>query len=150
MYAISNEVYGAYSVNVMRARMGKQERKEHDGAWGLDFGDPKSIRIVPQKKHWFSKKDGELGEHPMSESMAPSFNEELIADPSLIHVRDDNGWTFLHHQALAGSVATVQVLLDRGADVNAKTAHGMTPLQLAKSLSWDKVIALLQSRGADQ
>jgi uncharacterized protein YegJ (DUF2314 family) len=148
MYAIDNEVYGAYTVNLMRSRMGKQERKEHDGAWGLNFGDPRSIRIVPQKKHWFTKQDAEIGEHPMSEAMAPSFKEQLVEDPSLANTRDDNGWTFLHHQALAGSLATVNVLLDCGADVNAKTNHGMTAIQLAKSLGWDKVIALLASKGA--
>jgi ankyrin repeat protein len=54
----------------------------------------------------------------------------------------------LHHQALAGSLATVKVLLECGADVNAKTNHGMTAIQLAKSLGWDKVIVLLESKGA--
>jgi ankyrin repeat protein len=52
----------------------------------------------------------------------------------------------LHHQALAGSLATVKILLEFDADVNAVTDRGMTPLQLAKSLGWDKVVALLKSR----
>jgi ankyrin repeat protein len=84
----------------------------------------------------------------MSEAMAPSFKEQLVEDPSLANTRDDNGWTFLHHQALAGSLATVNVLLECGADVTAKTNHGMSAIQLAKSLGWDKVIALLASKGA--
>ncbi len=64
----------------------------------------------------------------------------------MLHEKDDRGWTLLHHQALAGSTATVEILLELGADTNAKTNHGMTPLQLAQSLKWDKVIALLRHR----
>jgi ankyrin repeat protein len=37
----------------------------------------------------------------------------------------------------------VKVLLAAGADPNAVTKHGMTPMQLAKSLGWDNVVALL-------
>jgi ankyrin repeat protein len=79
----------------------------------------------------------------MSEAMAPSLKEQLAKDPCLVSAKDDRGWTFLHQQALAGSAATVKVLLEAGADPNAVTNHGMTPLQLAKSLGWEKVVALL-------
>jgi ankyrin repeat protein len=37
----------------------------------------------------------------------------------------------------------VKVLLEAGADPAALTRHGMTPLQLARSLGWDSVAALL-------
>ena len=86
----------------------------------------------------------------MSEAMAPSFKQQLAADPSLADSKDDKGWTFLHHQALAGSTATVRVLLGSGADANARTDHGLTPLQLARSLGWEKVVALLLSHGANR
>jgi uncharacterized protein len=148
MYAIRGEVYGAHTVNLMRSRMDKQERKAHDSAWGLDFGDPRTIRLVPQKKGWFGRANEEIQEHPMSEAMAPSLKSELDADPSMANSKDDKGWTFLHRQALAGSVATVRVLLECGADPNARTDHGMTPMQLARSLGWEKVVALLATNGA--
>lgn len=32
--------------------------------------------------------------------------------------------------------------------LNAQSDHGMTPLALAKTLGWDKVVALLKSKGA--
>jgi len=155
MYVISGEVFGAYTVNLLRSRMGWQELLEHDNAWGLKFGDPKTIRVAPEPnkgggllKNWFRKQPAATGEHPMSENMAPSLKKQLANEPTLVSVKDDRGWTFLHQEALAGNAATVKVLLDAGADVNALTRHGMTPLQLAKSLGWDKVAALLEGKGA--
>ena len=64
-------------------------------------------------------------------------------DPSLATSADDRGWTELHHEALAGNLATAKVLLEAGADPAAVTDRGMTPLQLARSLGWKKVVALL-------
>jgi ankyrin repeat protein len=78
--------------------------------------------------------------------MASSLKEQLAKDPSLVSVTDERGWTFLHQEALAGSTATVKVLLAAGADPSAVTDHGMTPLQLAQSLGWDKIVALLANR----
>lgn len=159
MYAISGVVYGAYTVNLMRSRMEPRERREHDRAWGLNFGDPETIRIVPAPKkaggllkRWFGRQEevevgGEIGEHPMSENMGPALREQLGKNPTMVHEKDEKGWTLLHHQALAGSVATVQVLLECGADVNAVTNQGVTAMQLAKSLEWEKVVALLAGRG---
>ena len=150
MYAISGEVFGAYTVNLMRSRMGRKERAEHDGAWGMNFGDPTKIRVAPEPKKgggllksWFGERQPVSQEHPMSDAMASSLKEQIAKDPSFVSATDDRGWTLLHQQALAGSTATVKVLLEAGADPNAVTDHGMTPLRLAKSLGWDQVVALL-------
>jgi uncharacterized protein YegJ (DUF2314 family) len=147
MYAINGEVYGGHTVNLMRSRMSSRERKEHDAAWGLNFGDAKTIRVVPQKKTWFSRAKAELGDHPMSVSMATSLKAELAKNPSMISETSDNAWTLLHQEALAGSAPTVEVLLKHGADPNARTDDGATPMKLAKSLAWDKVVALLAAHG---
>jgi uncharacterized protein YegJ (DUF2314 family) len=143
MYAAGGEVYGAHTVNLMRSRMGRREREEHDRAWGLDFGDPNAVRLVPQNQGWFGGGDVGAQEHPMSEAMAPSLKGHLADNPSALGAKDDRGWTLLHHQALAGSAATVKVLLECGADATAVTGHGMTALQLAQSLGWEKVVELL-------
>jgi ankyrin repeat protein len=44
---------------------------------------------------------------------------------------------------------TVQLLIDRGADINACTAHGRTPLDLARRGGRDEVASLLESQGAE-
>lgn len=142
MYAIQGNVYGAYTVNLMRSRMTPPERREHDRAWGLKFGDPSSIRVVPAEQM------PETNEHPMSESMAPVLKDQLAQNPAMRDSKSEGGWTLLHSQALAGSAATVRVLLESGADPNALTDRGQKPLQLAEALDWDKVAALLKNAGA--
>jgi uncharacterized protein YegJ (DUF2314 family) len=132
MYAIDGEVYGAWTVNLLRSRMSPQERQEHDEAWGLSFGDPLRVRTGATREP-----------HPMSEAMAPSLREHLAANPSVVSARGPNGWTLLHQEAAAGSAATVQVLLPAGADPNAAADNGMTPAQLAQALGWEPIVALL-------
>lgn len=153
MYVIRGEVFGAYTVNLLRSRMGKQERQEHDEAWGLNFGDPGKIRVAPEwnkgsgfLNKWFGKKAADASEHPMSLSMAASLREELAKNPAMISEKDDKGMTLLHQEAMAGSTATMKVLLEAGADATLVCDQGMTPLQLARSLGWENVVAVLTSK----
>src|SRR5262245_44420655 len=148
MYAVEGQVYGAFTVNLMRSRMSPRERKDHDKAWGLDFGDPKAIRLVPQEKGWFDRDGAETQEHPMSVAMTPSLEEKVKKNPTTVRDADDRGWTLLHELALAGSAGPVRVLLEGGADPNRKAADGTTPLALAESLGWPRVVALLKGKGA--
>ena len=133
MFAINGEVFGAFTVNLMRSRMGPEELADHDAAWGLDFGDPDEPRMLPE-------------EHPMSVNMATSLRDHLAKDPSASTTTGLHGWTLLHADASAGSTATVPILLAAGADPTAKADNGMTPGQLAEVLGWDGVVALLAPR----
>ena len=150
IYAISRVAFGGYTVNLMRSRMACRELKEHDAAWGLNFGDPTKVRVTPDPgmgdvllKSWFSGQPADTLEHPMSVNMAASLKEQLAKTRALISSTNDRGWTLLHHEALAGSAPTVKVLLEAGADPTWRTNDGKTPSQLAQSLGWDNVVALL-------
>src|SRR6266851_8618446 len=55
----------------------------------------------------------------------------LRNDPGLVHTTDSDGLTPLHHAAFGGNVNVVELLLRMGADVNATSAHGSTPLHMA-------------------
>ena len=50
MFAVAGHAYGGFSVQAMRSRMQKGELKEHDNAWGLDFGDFNDILVVYEQK----------------------------------------------------------------------------------------------------
>ena len=159
MYAVMGEVFGGYTVNAMRSKMSKAERKGHDEAWGMDFGNPDVIRVVPDSYlgrniGFFSRLFGgkpkpqsleELAahEHPMALNMGESLNEMLQKDPSAVHETDDKGATFLHQMASAGTPSGVQIVLNHGGDKNAVTTNGLTASQLAKSLGWKQVMAVL-------
>ncbi len=139
MYCIDGVVYGAYSVNVMRRRMNGAERREHDAAWGYEFGDPRSIVVVPAEWGHASPDD----EHPMSKNMVPKLMEAVEEHRGEILDAAPDGWSQLHHMALGGNLSPVRVLLDAGADPTLKTPAGDTAADLASRLGWEDVAALL-------
>ena len=157
MFAVSGRVYGAFSVNLLRSRMSQSELKSHDQAWGLDFGNPNHIDLVyvPRRKGMLAKllnlkgqidpeeEQRALIEHPMSLNMGQSLIDELSKSDELIHSVDDNGWTTLHSEALAGNLTSVVILLEHGADKTLRTKSGKTALDLARSLNWDHVVDVL-------
>jgi ankyrin repeat protein len=55
----------------------------------------------------------------------------------------------LHMAACTGDLTSVQRLIDRGADVNAKDEIGWTPLFWAASMGRKEVVTLLIAKGAD-
>jgi uncharacterized protein YegJ (DUF2314 family) len=137
MLAGAKRVYGAFSVQAMRASMTKRERREHDEAWGLEFGDPAHVALP-------STDD----DHPMAVHAGPSVEKYVDANADALTRRDDAGFRLLHREALAGNAYLVRILLARGADASARTASGQTPLGLARALGWPAVEALLVAAGA--
>jgi len=55
---------------------------------------------------------------------ATTLSKWLHEDADLAHLQDENGWTPLHEAARAGSVDTVGILLQYGADLNLRTVGG--------------------------
>lgn len=164
MYVLGDSVFGGFTIDVLRSQMNSRERKEHDAAWGLDFGPVGIVDLVPndflgeksEKSGWFSstpkKKQQSFQqvldvEHPMSINMRESLAEAIAANPEVVSETDEKGFNYLHQLALAGSLDGVDVCLSHGADPNTKTHSGMTPFSLAKCLGWKKVMQRIHDAG---
>jgi ankyrin repeat protein len=60
-------------------------------------------------------------------------NSILRAEPALVNCRDAREWTPLHYAATSGRPDTIEVLLQRGAQIDALDRDGDTPLEYAAS-----------------
>lgn len=70
--------------------------------------------------------------------------------PELLQATDVHGKTGLHWAAETDQVEVARVLLDAGADLDARTTWDATPLDWAATLGSGRVAELLLSRGAPQ
>jgi ankyrin repeat protein len=68
--------------------------------------------------------------------------------PAFVNGRDRRGWTALHHTVAQGWSALAGVLLERGADPNARAVDGRTPLLLAADHDDLDSARVLLGRGA--
>jgi len=136
------KAYGGFTIQKMRADMQSDaEREEHDGYWGLDFGDFNHIEVV----HEQSEKPENLIEHPMSKNMKDDFVQFLKNYPNELTNVDDEGLSILHRETIAGNLSSVEVLIASGADRNLKTNTGKTALDYAKQMNWEHLIPVLGS-----
>ena len=73
------------------------------------------------------------------------------ADPTLVSQRSHDGWTSLHLAAHFGHVETMRILIERGADVHARSSNEMsnTPLHAAAAGGRVEAVAELLGRRAD-
>lgn len=69
----------------------------------------------------------------------------MIENGVSVHQKDSYGWTALHHAAFRGTAEMVALLCELGADVNARTNFGHTPLMLAS----ERNVSVLQQYGAE-
>jgi ankyrin repeat protein len=70
-------------------------------------------------------------------------------DPSIISLKDNLGNTPLHNAAITGSVAMAEILLSKGADINAVNTRMNIPLVEAIVNKREEVSRLLIERGSD-
>lgn len=134
------KAYGGFTIQQMRSEMSPAERKTHDQAWQLDFGDFNDIEVVyEQKEH-----PENLIEHPMSRNMKSEFIRFVTENPGEITGRDADGYTLLHTETIAGNLSSVEVILQAGADKHVKTDTGKTALDFAEQLNWEHLIPVLK------
>jgi uncharacterized protein len=60
-----------------------------------------------------------------------------------------SGWSPLHYAATGPEPKVVQLLLERGAEIDAGAPNGTTPLMMAAQYGSEASVALLLARGAD-
>jgi ankyrin repeat protein len=72
---------------------------------------------------------------------------QIAASPEAVKGMDEGGSTALHHAAGYGPLANVELLINKGADVNAKNRRSSTPLHWA--IHDEAKVRLLLSKGAD-
>ncbi|MBS0658471.1 MAG: DUF2314 domain-containing protein [Verrucomicrobia bacterium] len=149
MLGCEGKIYGGFTVQVIRQAMDRQERREHDEAWGFDFGDPAQPKLVPEfagQSQGAPTSANPDVEHVMSENMVASLAQAIDKNPGeFLRSSSHGGLTMLHSMALAGSASGVRVLLAKGADRNAQTERGRTALDLARQMGWPRVVELLQA-----
>lgn len=140
LFASDDVPYGGFTIQVLRAGMDEEQREDHDDAWGMDFGDPATVFVVRDQEPQPEKQV----EHPMSINMQQSLAGFLQNNPAEINRADEQGYTLLHREAIAGNRSSVEVLLQAGADKNARTVSGKTALDFARRLQWGHIIPLLE------
>lgn len=140
LFASGGKTYGGFTIHQMRSGMSPEERAEHDDAWGLEFGDYDKIEVVRDQ---YTRPEN-LEEHPMSINMGESFVKFLQEYPQEMTNADEQGYTLLHREAIAGNKTSVALLLQQGADASRKTSSGKTALDFAQRLEWEHVAALLK------
>ena len=59
----------------------------------------------------------------------------ITEDKGLVNVLDRNGWTCLHEAVRAGQTEAVKILIQNGADINARTHYGTGESVLAVAIN---------------
>ncbi len=88
--------------------------------------------------------------HYASESNSTELIDYLISKEVPTNRTDIFGFTPLHTAALYGNTQVVQLLIEKGLDINARTRDGKTPYNLALERKKDETADYLKSIGADQ
>ncbi len=72
---------------------------------------------------------------------------EIMED--YVHKKDSNGWTPLHEGSRSGYTEIVEILLEKGANINEKTNTGETALYLAEETHGEshRIVQFLRDMG---
>ena len=138
LLAYGKKTCGGFGIQALRAQMDEQERRAHDEACGLDFGDGQNVLLaIGQEEH-----PEYLEQHPADINMSPSLRDYLNKHPAALNEVDENGQTMLHHAAIAGNAESVRVILAMGADPQRRDTRGKTAADYVKEIGWPQLVNL--------
>lgn len=123
-------------VNVAEPRRGQNALM-----WAISFQQPAVASVLIEAGADFTARTTKLNEDfdPM---YIEAYTERVPSTPQ-------GGYTALMFAARVGDIATVQLLLDRGAAVNAESAVDGSSLVIASSAGHEEIALLLLDAGAD-
>ncbi|RYN72660.1 hypothetical protein AA0120_g12741 [Alternaria tenuissima] len=104
------------------------------GRFGIDSKDSRDRTVL----WWSSRNDCEMSARLL-----------LAADSALVNSKDKDGKTPLFIAAEQGNVGVIEVLLDKGADVNAQGGRYGNALQAALEKGYTEIATLLLDKDAD-
>ena len=87
----------------------------------------------------------------IEEQNLSNINTLISFHPNIVHARNSQGKTALHEAIEAENIEAMYFLIKNGADINAPTASGITPLHFAcikRSKEKNSIIKLLLQFGA--
>jgi ankyrin repeat protein len=71
--------------------------------------------------------------------------KQALLNGADVNATDEVGMTALHYAVLGGEIRVVQLLLNAGANVQAKSPSGETPIDLAKSAKENALVRVLKN-----
>ena len=79
-----------------------------------------------------------------------TIQEILSKFPDMVNSKDVNSWQPIHEAVRSGNLDVIELLINRGADLNGMTKNGGTPLWWAKRVlpEGDPIVAYLEGLGA--
>ena len=111
-------------------------------------GDLAAVQIMLAKDPWMARKGGVYGGRPLNIAIEGKGNPEVVR--SLLDAgADPNVGLPLHAAVEKGREAAAELLLARGARVDAKDPSGQTALHLAVCWGRENLVRLLLKTGAD-
>lgn len=147
---------GRYFANIF-IHFEPTERNHHssDDAIETDIDIPPYIlKNSREEANWRSQNPHGWRAHNAHEA-AHHGNIEMLAkiaarNTSLLQAKDINGWQPIHEASRSGHTQTAKFLVDHGADMNARTYGGSSPLNLARMSLGERhdIVEYLASLGA--
>ena len=116
---------GDFPDPALKYPVAKQLQKDHDKLW---------------KRFQSGKEDAKV---------STEIDKLLKKNPELVKAYSPDGWTALHYAAYAGHAALVDLLVARGAKLDARAPNGRTALMLAAQAGHADVMTALRRAGAD-